>query len=183
MGELPAALRQRLQDEFGVSAYDADVITNQGRAVAEYYETAAKGCGDGKLASNWITQTILRTLNDQETTIEAFAISADRLTGLLKAIKGGDVDNNRGRDVFQLMLESGKTAAEAMQELGIEKVDDSELETLCRELIEANPHVVADIKAGKMKAAGALIGQAKKKNPNVDPGQVRKLCIEIAQGM
>ena len=60
---------------------------------------------------------------------------------------------------------------------------DSELETLCRQLLDANPKVVADLKAGNLKAVGALIGQAKKKNANANPNQVRELCLKIVQRM
>ncbi|MCA9267179.1 MAG: hypothetical protein KDA41_01850, partial [Planctomycetales bacterium] len=81
------------------------------------------------------------------------------------------------------MLAHGRSAAEAIAALGIEKVDDAELTELCRSLLAANPNVVADIKAGKTKAAGALIGQAKKQNPNVDPARVRDLCVALAAEM
>ena len=81
------------------------------------------------------------------------------------------------------MLSDGKSAPEAIEALGIEQVDDSALESLVRELLEANPHVIDDVKAGKMKAVGALIGQAKKKNPNVNPGQFRELCIKTIESM
>jgi DNA-binding transcriptional MocR family regulator len=76
---------------------------------------------------------------------------------------------------------SVREAVKALQSLGIVEVDDSDLESLCRELIEANPRVVDDVKNGKLKAAGSLIGQAKKRNPNVDPGRVRELCIRLIQ--
>ncbi len=66
-----------------------------------------------------------------------------------------------------------------MQSLGIEKVDESALVDLCRELVAANPKLVADVKAGKLQAAGAFVGQAKKKNPNVNPGRVREICLEL----
>ncbi len=66
-----------------------------------------------------------------------------------------------------------------MRSQGIEKVDESALVALCRELIEANPKIVADIRAGKQQAASNLIGQAKKKNPNVNPGRFRELVLEL----
>jgi aspartyl-tRNA(Asn)/glutamyl-tRNA(Gln) amidotransferase subunit B len=63
--------------------------------------------------------------------------------------------------------------------MGIAAVDDSDLEALCRELIAANPKIVADVQGGKEQAAGGLIGQAKRKNPNVNPGKVRAMCLEL----
>ncbi len=81
------------------------------------------------------------------------------------------------------MLESAQDADTAMESLGITQVDESELVNLCRELLEANPRVVADVQGGKQQAIGALIGQAKKKNPNADPGKVREICLKlIAEG-
>ena len=81
----------------------------------------------------------------------------------------------------QLMLAKGIDVESALAELKIERVDESALIALVEELLAANPKTVADIKAGKLQAAGALIGQAKKKNPNVDPNRVRELAIELAQ--
>jgi aspartyl-tRNA(Asn)/glutamyl-tRNA(Gln) amidotransferase subunit B len=78
------------------------------------------------------------------------------------------------------MVDTGETVDEAIDRLGIRKVDASELVELCRELLAANPRIVADIKSGKTKAAGALIGQAKQKNPNVDPAQIREICLKLA---
>ncbi len=66
-----------------------------------------------------------------------------------------------------------------MQALGIEQIDESDLVALCRELLEANPNTVADVQGGKVQAVGALIGQAKRRNPNVNPGRVREICIEL----
>ena len=102
---------------------------------------------------------------------------------LIKAVAAGQLDNSRAKDVFGNMLESDKSAAQAMQALGIQQVDDSALKTLCQELLEANPHIIEDVRAGKLKAVGALIGQAKKKNPNVNPNQFRELCLAIIENM
>ena len=81
------------------------------------------------------------------------------------------------------MIATGNSVDQTMEALGIAKVDDSELESLCRALLEANPKTLADLKAGKQKAAGALIGQAKKQNPNVNPGQVREIVLRLAEEM
>jgi aspartyl-tRNA(Asn)/glutamyl-tRNA(Gln) amidotransferase subunit B len=183
LGELPAQIRSRLAAVHKIDAYDAGVLVNQGREVVAYYEELAELCGDGKQASNWVQQDVLRTLNERELDIAAFTISAASLSDLLKAIQAGDVDNTRAKDVFAEMLDSGKLAVDAMSKLGIEKVDASETEDLCRELLAANPKIVEDLKAGKAKAAGALIGQAKKRNPNVNPGQFRELCLKLANDM
>jgi len=181
LGELPAALRISLVERHGIDDYDAHVLVNQGRSLVAYFEALAAACGDGKQASNWVQQDVLRILNETESSIEQFPVTAAALGELLRAIRGGDVDNTRAKDVLQEMIDSQLTAADAMEKLGIEKVDVSDLETLCQELLDANPAVVADLKEGKMKAVGALIGQAKKKNPNVNPAQIKSICIELVK--
>ena len=182
LGELPADLRRRLEGEYGVSGYDSDVIVNQGRIFSDYFETVAKGCGDGKQAANWVTQEVLRLINEQGTTIERFAVTAVQLAELLQAIRGGDVPGPRAKEVFAKLIE-GHQLADALAALGIAKVDESELMNLCRELITANPKTVADVKGGKLQAAGAFVGQAKKRNPNVDPTRVREICLQLIQQM
>ncbi len=103
------------------------------------------------------------------------------LAELISLIRAGKLPGSRGREVFEAMLESGKSPQQAMQGLGIQQVDESALEDLCRELVQANPKVVSQVKQGKLKAAGALIGQAKKRNPNINPSRVREICLELIQ--
>ena len=67
--------------------------------------------------------------------------------------------------------------------MGIAAVSDEDVIALCRELLAANPRVVADVKGGKEQAAAGLIGQAKKKNPNVNPGKVRAICLDLIRAM
>ncbi len=183
LGELPAQLRLRLEDSYGITPNDSDVLVNQGRSLVDYYVELAEACGDGKLASNWVQQDVLRTLNERETTIDQFPVPPPALAELLKTVRVGKLDTRRGREVLAEMIASGKSADEAMKALGITEVDDSELESLCRELLQANPKIVAQVKQGKLKAAGALIGQAKQKNPNVNPSRVRELCLELIEKM
>ena len=181
--ELPATLRERLESEFGLTTYTADVIVNQGRGLVDYFLELAAASGDNKLAGNWVQGEVLRTLNELEITVEQFNLSPDKLAGLLKLIQSGDLDSSKAKDVFAFMLESGKSAANVVDEMGIEKVDQGDLENLCRQLVERNQRVVDDVKDGNEKAIGALIGQAKKENPNVNPGQVRQICLDIINSM
>ena len=183
LGELPAALRTRLEDVYGIKPYDSDVIVSQGRALADYYVELSEACGDGRLASNWVQQDVLRTLKEREIEVDDYPVRPAALGELLEKVKLGEVNTSRGREVLAEMVASGTGADDAMQTLGIEQVDESELVNLCRELLAANPQIVADLKAGKLKAAGALIGQAKRKNPNVDPARIREISIELAEGM
>ncbi|MGB6042329.1 MAG: Asp-tRNA(Asn)/Glu-tRNA(Gln) amidotransferase subunit GatB [Pirellulales bacterium] len=182
LGELPAALRTRLEDTYGIAPYDSDVLVNQGRQVVDYYIAVADGSGDGKLASNWVQQDVLRYMNENEVAIEQFPIAEGSLVELLKSVASGQLPTSRARDVFAIMLETGKRPAELIEQLGIQEVDPSELTAICGELIDSNEKIVEDIRAGKMQAIGALIGQAKKKNANLDPGQVREALLKLIQG-
>ncbi|HEV7225292.1 MAG TPA: Asp-tRNA(Asn)/Glu-tRNA(Gln) amidotransferase GatCAB subunit B, partial [Pirellulales bacterium] len=179
LGELPADLRRRLELTYNLTPYDSDVLVNQGRPLVDYYVELAELTGDGKLASNWLQQDVLRELKDRNLAIEQFPLRPAALAELLKSVKAGDVDTTRGREVLLAMLDGGKSAAQVMAEMGIEKVDETALYDLCRELVAANPKLVADVQAGKLQAAGAFVGQAKKKNPNVNPARVREICLEL----
>ena len=183
LGELPAALRSRLEATYGITPYDADVLVNQGRAVVDYYERVVEACGDGKAAANWMQQSVFQTLNEAQIGIDQFSVPAEELGRLIREVLAGKMQTSRGREVLAEMIRAECSVDQAMKALGITQVDESELESLCRELLEANPKVVAEVKSGKLKAAGALIGQAKKKNPNVNPGRVREICIEMIERM
>ncbi len=179
LGELPAALRARLQSEFGLSLYDAGVLVNQGRELVDYFFAAVGQGAPAKAVCNWVSQEVLRVLKERELGIDAFPISAGQLVDFIAKLESGQLPSSRSREVFDAMHSKNQSADQAMQKLGIEEVDDSALENLCRELLEANPQVVADVQGGKQQAVGALIGQAKKKNPNADPGRVRGICLEL----
>jgi aspartyl-tRNA(Asn)/glutamyl-tRNA(Gln) amidotransferase subunit B len=179
LGELPAALRNRLEQTCGITPYDADVLVNQGRALAEYYIETADACGDGKAASNWIQQDVLRWINERQVDIGKYPVAAKSLGELIVKVKSGAFETSRGREVLGVMVAEGKSLAEAIKLLGIQEVDDSAVVELCRKLIAANPKVVAEVKDGKLKGLGALIGQAKKENPNVNPNRVRELCLKL----
>ncbi|HEX3601172.1 MAG TPA: Asp-tRNA(Asn)/Glu-tRNA(Gln) amidotransferase subunit GatB [Lacipirellulaceae bacterium] len=181
LGELPAGFRSRLQTEFGLSAYNADVLINQGHAVVAYFLEVAQSTGDPKAAANWVTQDVLRTLKESNGTIEAFSVTSAALADLIRKIKSGDVPSPRAREVFQTMVEKRFDAAEALKMLGIAAVDESELVALCQTLLAANPKTITDVRAGKVQAVGALIGQAKKQNPNVDPTRFREICLQLIE--
>ncbi|TWT42924.1 Asp-tRNA(Asn)/Glu-tRNA(Gln) amidotransferase subunit GatB [Botrimarina hoheduenensis] len=179
MPELPAALRLRLQTEHGLSAYDADVIVGSGRELTEFYEQVAATGGDAKQAANWVTQHVTRVMNATGKLLSELQLPAESLGRMIAKIVAGELPSSRARDVFDLLLEQGVDVDKAMASLGIAAVDESELIAICRTLLAANPKIVADVQAGKQQAVGALIGQAKQKNPNADPGRVRAICLEL----
>jgi aspartyl-tRNA(Asn)/glutamyl-tRNA(Gln) amidotransferase subunit B len=182
-GELPAALRMRLEQTYHVALYDSEVIVNQGRAFVDYFVELAEAVEDGKQASNWMQQDVLQWLNENDGSVEQYPVQALALAELLINVRDGQLTTSRARDVLAEMIASGVSADDAMKAMGIEQVDGSALSDLCQQLLEANPQIVADVQGGKMQAVGALIGQAKKQNPNVNPGQVREICLELIKEM
>jgi len=183
MGEPPTVLRKTLAEKWTISAYDADVLVNQGRELVAYFEDVATRVGEGKVASNWLQQDVLRTLNERGESIDAFPIRPEALADLIGRVQKGDFDTSRGREIFAEVLAGGRSVADVVASLGIAAVGDDELISLCKELLAANPKIVADVQGGKEQAAAGLIGQAKKKNPNVNPGKVRQMCIDLIKAM
>jgi aspartyl-tRNA(Asn)/glutamyl-tRNA(Gln) amidotransferase subunit B len=182
LGELPEALRTRLEQTYGITPYDSEVLVNQGRALVEYYVELAEACGDGKTASSWVQQDVLRTLNEQHFPIDRYPARPKQLAEVIDLVRSGRLSTNRGREVLAAMTTLGVSLAEAMQNMGVVEVDESEIVALCRELLAANPKIVAEVKEGKLKGLGQLIGQAKKRNPNVNPNRVREICTELIEG-
>lgn len=183
LGESPGAARNRLQSSHGLKPYDADVIVSQGHSFVEYFDALIAAGASAKRISSWLQQDVMRTLNEKNWSVADFPITADQLASLLVAIDAGDVDNSRGKTVFQYWLDNpGSDLETAKQELGIETVDHGEIEALCKELLDENPKIVGQVQDGNLKALGSLIGAAKKKNANVDPKLVRETCQKLILG-
>jgi aspartyl-tRNA(Asn)/glutamyl-tRNA(Gln) amidotransferase subunit B len=182
LGELPAAARQRLQ-QLGLKAYDADVLVSQGKNLLSYFDAVVTAGADPKRTSNWIQQDVLRSLKEHNQTIEQFCISATRFSELLRAIDSGVVDNTRGKSIFQYLLQHDVSIEQAMSNLGIVQVDNSQIEQLCLELIAENPKVINEARQGNQKAVGSLIGAARKKNPNADVKVVREMLQKMIDAL
>ncbi len=183
MGEPPSVLRKTLADRWKIPANDAGVLVNQGPDLVQYFEDLATRVGEGKVASNWMQQDVLRTLNERGGSITDFPVRPEAVADIIARVQKGDFDTSRGREIFASVVEKGTSVAEVVAGMGIAAVDDGDLRALCEELIAENPKIVADVKGGKEQAAGGLIGQAKRKNPNVNPGKVRALAIELIQAL
>jgi aspartyl-tRNA(Asn)/glutamyl-tRNA(Gln) amidotransferase subunit B len=181
LGELPQALRDRLQSQYALPRYDASVMVNQGRAFVAYFEDVAAESGDPRRAANWMQQEILKTLNETGAPFESFAIPAKELAALIGKQAQGELDSSKAKEVFAYLLEQGGTTAQAIETLGFVAIDKSELTALCEELVAANPKVIEEYSKGKTQSVGALVGQAKKRNPNVSPGDVKEICLAIVQ--
>jgi aspartyl-tRNA(Asn)/glutamyl-tRNA(Gln) amidotransferase subunit B len=163
LGELPAAQFARLQQQYGLSEYDARVLTHEGRAFVAYFEETARVSGDAKVASNWVTNEVLKTLNERKAVIADFPINAAALGDLIKEVRTTGLNMQRAREVYGEMLTSGTSANQAIGKLGFQVVsDEGRLRELVRQAIAANPKAVADFKGGKLKAADAIKGRVMK---------------------
>lgn len=159
LGELPAAQRERLQQQYQLSAYDAEVLTVQGRAFVTYFEEVARRCGDAKEASNWLTNQVLQTLNERKATIADFPLAAPVLADLIEQRKRIGLNMQRSREVYAYMIEKNCSAERAIQDLDLKPIgDESQLLEIVRRAVAANPRAVADFKKGKTKAADAIKG-------------------------
>jgi len=179
LGELPAAQRTRLQFQYGLSVYDAGVLSRQGRAFVAYFEEVVQQCGDAKEACNWTTNEVLQTLNDRKLAIKEFPVSAPSLANLIGEIKRTELNKQRAREVFAEML-SGSSAKDAMSKLGIKVMaDEGQLRDLIRRAIAANAKAVADFKKGKTKAADAIKGAVMRETKGMAKTDlVQKLLLE-----
>jgi aspartyl-tRNA(Asn)/glutamyl-tRNA(Gln) amidotransferase subunit B len=180
MAELPRVMAARFVKDYALPEYDASTLT-QSKAMAAYFEEAAKLSGQPKLASNWIMGELSRRLNTGEATIEAAPVRAPMLAALIRRIADGTISNNAGRQVFDaLWAADGAEGADVdalIEARGLKQMNDTgALEKIIDDVIAANPDNVAQFKAGKDKAFNALVGQAMKASKGkANPAQVNEL--------
>jgi aspartyl-tRNA(Asn)/glutamyl-tRNA(Gln) amidotransferase subunit B len=149
----------------------------------EYFVAVAERIGDGRRAGNWVQQEVLRAIKELHLSISEFPISSAALADLLTRVEKNELTSSRAKDVFQRMLETAADVPSAMQALGITAVAQDEMLQLCEQLLADNPGIVADVRAGKQQAIGALVGQAKKRNPNANPAEIKRICLELISKM
>jgi aspartyl-tRNA(Asn)/glutamyl-tRNA(Gln) amidotransferase subunit B len=177
MPELPRVMAARFVADYGLPEYDATTVT-QSKAMAAYFEEAAKASGQPKLASNWIMGELSRRLNAQEIGIAHAPVSAATLAALIKRIQDGTVSNNAARQVFDALWSGEGSEVDAVIEAkGLKQMNDSgALEAIVDQVIAANAANVEQIRAGKDKAFNALVGQAMKASKGkANPQQVGDL--------
>jgi aspartyl-tRNA(Asn)/glutamyl-tRNA(Gln) amidotransferase subunit B len=185
--EFPADRRPRFRTAYQLSDYDAAVIIDQGRDFADYFETVARECHNGKLAANWVTQDVQRELHDRGLTIGEFPIPAPVLGSLLQRIAENEITTKSGREVFAALLEEADAGSpvtanrvfDIIAERGLAIVTDSgELEAVIDAVMERNAATVADVRNGKQAAVGPLIGQVMKDMKGADAKTVRQMLLE-----
>ncbi|MBI5136605.1 MAG: Asp-tRNA(Asn)/Glu-tRNA(Gln) amidotransferase subunit GatB [Nitrospirae bacterium] len=163
MPELPDAKRERFVADFGLSEYDADVLTVS-RELADYYEAAvAAFSGDPKTTCNWVMGELAAKLNETGTPIEQCPMTAAQLAGIVQAIHSGEISGKIAKTVFGEMYGTGKDAAQVIREQGLVQVSDSgAIDAMIQSVMAANPDKVADYRGGKDKLFGFFVGQVMK---------------------
>jgi aspartyl-tRNA(Asn)/glutamyl-tRNA(Gln) amidotransferase subunit B len=175
MGELPQAQRKRLVNQYGLSAYDAQVLTAKGRPTVAYFEALAAALNDGKAASNRMSDLVYPALTERKEEITEFPFTAAKFA---EFVKTGPTNSQDRRDVFKIMLDEGLDLNAAKAKAGIKEVDESALRAAVATAIANNPKAVADFRNGKDAAKMSIVGAIMKANKGVPNELVRHLVDE-----
>ncbi|MFA5168604.1 MAG: Asp-tRNA(Asn)/Glu-tRNA(Gln) amidotransferase subunit GatB [Candidatus Omnitrophota bacterium] len=160
--ELPLERAKRFIKEYSISEYDASVLV-QDKRIAEYFEKCVKQGVGAKLVSNWIINEFLARLNSKELEMKTFPVEAQKLARLLRLVENGTLNLKTAKDVYAEMYETGDEPDAIVKKKGLAQVSDTGLiEKAVEKAIAANPTAVAEFKAGKQKAIGAIVGMVMK---------------------
>ncbi len=170
--ELPEARRQRFEDEYHLSLYDANLLTSSS-ATADYFEAFVKTVEPhnmskpeiAKLGSNWILGEVNRIMNDNNIKTVDFSkkVSPERLARLTDLVVKGSVSGSTAKSVLEEMYRTGKDAADIVDRRGLSQISDAgEVAEVASQVIDDNPQALADYKAGKEPALKFLVGQVMK---------------------
>ena len=178
--ELPDAKRQRYISEYGLPEYDAEVLTAD-RELATYFEHAVALFDQPKVVSNWVMGDLMRELNRHHITPVQSPVTPVHLAGMLQLVDDGTISGKIAKTVFDEMYQSGKQAQEVVEEKGLVQMNDSsELESLIRGVLEANPSQVEDYRGGKQKVFGFFVGQTMKATQGkANPKMVNELLRQM----
>ena len=178
MPELPSQLKMRFMNDFGLSEYDASVLTSS-REIAEYYNELVELTPEKKLAANWVTGELSAAMKEDESLTFATApVRPADLAGIIERITKGVVNNKGAKQLFQEIWTNGSADIDQLiEKLGLKQISDTgALEAIVDEVIAKNPKSVEEFKAGKEKALNALVGQCMKATRGKgNPGQLNEL--------
>lgn len=176
MPELPKEMAARFIKQYGVSDYDARLLTTS-RLQADWFEQAANFCGQGKLLANWILGELSAALNKNSLDIAQSPINAERLAGLIGRIADNTLSNKLAKQVFEAMWNTDLSADEIIERDGLKQMTDTgAIEKIIDEVLANNQKSVEEFKAGKEKAFNALVGQVMKASRGkANPQQVQTL--------
>jgi aspartyl-tRNA(Asn)/glutamyl-tRNA(Gln) amidotransferase subunit B len=185
--ELPVEKRARFEREFGLSAYDADVLAAS-RELADYFEAVQKVCGDAKLAANWVMGELSSLLNKDNLEIDQSPVSAEHLGGMIQRIKDNTISGKIAKMVFEAMAAGEGSADEIIEKKGLKQVTDSgAIEKMLDEVLAANAEQVEQYRASdeakRGKMFGFFVGQAMKASKGkANPAQVNQLLKTKLEG-
>ena len=176
MPELPAVKRTRFIEAYGLSEYDADVLT-QSRAIGEYYDAVVAATSDPKTSANWVMGDLTALLNIANKPIDESPVSAKALGELIALIAKGELSGKLAKEVLEKMFESGDTAPVIMEREGLRQISDSgALGKIVDDVIAANPKQVEQFRSGKTAVIGFLVGQVMKQSRGqANPAAVNEL--------
>ena len=157
--ELPDARCQRFIREYSLPEYDAGQLTLS-KSLADYFEEAAKGSGEPKLAANWVLSELLHLLKEANREIAESPVSAAHLAELLRLIHKGSVSGKMAKELLAEMFSTGKTAGALVSEKGLAQItDEGQIAAVAQQVIAANPKQVEQYRSGKTATLGWLVGQ------------------------
>ena len=164
MTELPRVMAARFVTDYGLPEYDATTLT-QSKAMAAYFEAAAKACGQAKLVSNWVMGEMSRRLNASEVGIENAPVSVAQLAAMIGRIADNTISNSAAKQVFDALWTEG-----------------GEVDAIIDEVLAANPKNVEEFRAGNSKALNGLVGPIMKASKGkANPAQVNELLLKKLQ--
>ena len=179
MPELPGARRARFVAAYGLSEYDAEVLT-AARETAEYFEKAAAAAGDARAAAHWTMGDLAAALKEAGKGIEESPVSAERLGEMIARIAKGEISGKQAKEVFAAMFAGGESAGEVIERLGLKQISDTgALAKIVDEVLAANPKQVEQYRGGKTGVLAFFVGQAMKASRGqANPGAVNQLLKE-----
>ena len=177
--ELPAAMRERFLRDYGLTEYDAGIMT-QDRALAAWFDRAAKASKSPKLVANWIGSELLRMLGEAKCPIDECRVTPENLAELVDLIEQKTINGKIAKEVFPEMFETGRKASEIVKEKGLVQVSDSgAIAEVVAQAVAANPAQVEQYRSGNAKVLQFLVGQVMKlskgkANPQLVVAELKK---------
>jgi aspartyl-tRNA(Asn)/glutamyl-tRNA(Gln) amidotransferase subunit B len=175
--ELPDEKAARFAKDYGLSPYDAGVLTASAELAAYYEEVARQVPGESKLSANWVMGELSAALNKEGLEIATSRLSSQALAQLLGRIADSTISGKIAKEVFEAMWASGKSADAIIQEKGLRQITDAAaIERVIDEVMAKNPAQLADYRSGKDKLFGFFVGQVMKATGGkANPAELNKL--------
>lgn len=183
MPELPDAKRRRFAEAYGLSSYDASVLTAS-KGLADYFEQVVGVAGDAKLAANWVMGELSGALNKAGLSLEASPVSAAELGGMLLRIVDRTISGKIAKQVFEAMWEGEGSADQVIEARGLKQITDSgAIEAVVDGVLAANPEQVTNYRNAdekkRPKMLGFFVGQVMKQSKGkANPQQVNELLLK-----